>query len=277
MFDSIRKVLEKPPLYKKTEGAFWDDEHISKQMLKAHLDPNFEGASRKAKFIEESATWINKTVPSSSNPLLLDIGCGPGIYAEKFTKLGYQVTGVDFSRRSIDYGRASARKQNLNINYIYENYLEMDLKQQFDFITMIYCDYGALAENERKVLMEKVFLHLKPHGKLLLDVFSIAKFIDFEERQTWENCTDGGFWLKEAYIALNRCCKYADNVTLEQTTIVNDSGIANYYLWTTYFTKKTLIKEVTDAGFKVCNIYGDVKGSPYKEDNWTIAILLEKI
>ncbi len=276
MFSNIRKALEKPPLYKKTEGAFWDDEYISKQMLRAHLDPDFEGASRKAEFIEESAIWINKTVPSSSNPLLLDIGCGPGIYAEKFTKLGYQVTGVDFSRRSIDYGRTSARKQNLNIDYLYKNYLDMNLQKQFDFITLIYCDYGALTTNERKLLMEKVFLHLKPHGKLLLDVFSIAKFITFEEKQTWEDCANGGFWRGESHIALNRCCKYTDNVTLEQTTILTDSEIANYYLWTTYFTKEALIKEVTDAGFKVCNVFGDVKGSPYKEDNYTMTILLEK-
>ena len=44
MLDSMRMALEKPPLYKKSEGAFWNDEYISKQMLKAHLDPKFEGA-----------------------------------------------------------------------------------------------------------------------------------------------------------------------------------------------------------------------------------------
>jgi 2-polyprenyl-3-methyl-5-hydroxy-6-metoxy-1,4-benzoquinol methylase len=184
MFKDITNAIEKPSLYKKMEGAFWDDHHISKQMLKAHLDPDFEGASRKEKFIKESVIWINEIVPSSDNPLLLDICCGPGVYAEKFTKLGYQVTGIDFSLRSINFGRTSAKNQNLDINYIYENYLDMNLQEQFDFLTMIYCDYGALSTNERKILMKKMFLHLKPHGKLLLDVFTMNKFDDFEEKQT---------------------------------------------------------------------------------------------
>lgn len=277
MFNNIRKFLEKPPLYKKTEGTFWNDEYISKQLLKAHLDSDFEGASRPAKFMEDSALWINKIVPSSSNPLLLDIGCGPGIYAEKFTKLGYQVTGVDFSKRSIDYGRTSARNKSLNIHYVYQNYLEMDLQKKFDFITMIYCDYGALATHERMKLLENVHHHLKSHGRVLLDVFSIAKFNAFEEKQIWETFDNGGFWREESYIALDRCCKYASDVTLEQTTILTNKKTTNYYVWTTYFTKERLIKEVTTAGFKVCDVFGDVKGSPYKEDSLTMAVLLEKI
>ena len=52
MLNKIFQSLEKPLLYQKTEGEFWNDKHISKQMLKAHLDPEFEGASRKLSFIE---------------------------------------------------------------------------------------------------------------------------------------------------------------------------------------------------------------------------------
>lgn len=103
MLDSMCMALEKPPLYKKSEGAFWNDEYISKQMLKAHLDPQFEGASRKLDFIERSVAWMKELVAPICYPTLLDIGCGPGIYAERFTKEGYQVTGIDFSKRSIDY------------------------------------------------------------------------------------------------------------------------------------------------------------------------------
>jgi hypothetical protein len=76
---------------------------------------------------------------------------------------------------------------------------------------------------------------------------------------------------------LNRCCKYIDNVTLEQTAILRDNKISSYYLWTTYFTKERLVKEATNAGFKVCDIFSDVRGNPYKEDSQTMAILLEKI
>lgn len=141
MYQELRKAIERPPLYKKMAEAFWDDAYISKQMLKAHLDPDFEGASRKVDFIDESVRWISRLVPPEKQTQLLDIGCGPGIYAEKFAALGYQVTGVDYSRRSLAYARDSANKRGLNITYLFDNYLEMALPQQFDFITLIYCDY----------------------------------------------------------------------------------------------------------------------------------------
>lgn len=179
MFHRICRDLEKPSLYAKTKTAFWDDAHISKQMLRAHLNPEFEGASRKLAFIEDAVSWIHGTVPNTSSPVLLDLGCGPGIYAEKFAQMGYQVTGVDFSRRSIAYARISAMQQGLDIRYLYQDYLQLDLSKNFDFVTMIYCDYGALSTVDRQNILRRVWRYLKPGGKFLLDVFSMAKYNSF--------------------------------------------------------------------------------------------------
>lgn len=272
----IETLLNKPTLYQQTKGAFWDDRHISKQMLQAHLDPEFEGASRKAGFIDESVRWINTVIPPKTYPTLLDIGCGPGIYAEKFSRLGYEVTGLDFSKRSIAYAKKSAEDQQLPITYDYADYLTMDLDKQHDSITMIYCDFGALSASDRKRLLEKIYQHLKPTGKVLLDVFSMASYQSFEEKRVWDTCPDGRFWTDEPHVALQYNTKYNERVTLEQTTILTDHENKNYYLWMTYFTKETLQKEMEAAGFVVSGFYGDVKGSPYDENSPTLAVVLEK-
>lgn len=39
MFNHMRSMLEKPPVFTQSETAFWDDAYISKQMLSAHLNP----------------------------------------------------------------------------------------------------------------------------------------------------------------------------------------------------------------------------------------------
>lgn len=276
MFKSINTAVEKPPIYTKTNTAFWNDEYISKQMLKAHLNPEFEGASRKLTFIEQSVAWIKDIVPPVEYPSLLDVGCGPGIYAEKFSNAGYQVTGIDFSKRSIDYAQNSASIKELDITYYYQDYLAMKMNAVYDFATMIYCDYGALSTTDRQILMGTVYQHLKYGGKFLLDVFSMTKYNEFQEKQTWELCHNGGFWREDEHLQLNRCYKYSDNVTLEQTTIISDKEMVTYYLWNTYFTKETLIKEAKESGFKVCELFGDVAGQVYNKNNSTIAILLEK-
>lgn len=276
MTHNLFEGLKKPALYEETKIKFWDDEYISKQMLKAHLDPEFDGASRKMQFIEESVSWIGRLVSPDSFPSLLDIGCGPGIYAERFTQLGFQVTGVDFSKRSIQYAEHAAAEKDLDITYLYKNYLELDLQKKFDFCTLIYCDYGALSELNRKTVMNKVYEHLKPGGKFLLDVFSMSKYNFFEESQTWDYCPDGGFWKKEAYMVLNKNTRFSDCVTLEQIMVISEAEVLPYYLWNTYFTKETLISECVLAGFKVCDVFSDVTGRLYAGSEPTIAVLLQK-
>ena len=42
----FHQLTEAPPLFEPGETLFWDDPHISAQMLAAHLDPNTNAASR---------------------------------------------------------------------------------------------------------------------------------------------------------------------------------------------------------------------------------------
>ena len=67
MFEGLISILEVPSLYQKTSVPFWNDNYISQQMLKAHLDPNFDGASRKLDFINKSVNWINKIAPPETS------------------------------------------------------------------------------------------------------------------------------------------------------------------------------------------------------------------
>ena len=276
MYQAFLSMLKKPPLYTKTQTPFWDDEHISGQMLNAHLDPDFEGASRKLPFIEASVRWIEGLVPAAGYRRLIDFGCGPGIYAEKFARAGYNVTGVDLSRRSIRYAVESAEKERLEIRYLRQNYLRMDLGEAFDFATMIYCDYGALSTDDRKALMRTVHRHLRPGGRFLLDVFSTVSYRGFHESQTWEICENGGFWSREPYIGFHGRYQYPENATLEHTAVISEAGVRHFYLWNTSFSPEALRREAADAGFQVRGLYGDAAGAPYREESPTIAILLEK-
>mgnify|MGYP000523754114 CR=1 FL=1 len=54
LFGDLHDLMKPPALYERTDAAFWDDEHISRGMLAAHLDPEFEGASRSFAFMDRS-------------------------------------------------------------------------------------------------------------------------------------------------------------------------------------------------------------------------------
>lgn len=188
----------------------------------------------------------------------------------------FHVTSVDFLKRSIKFAQKEAARQEICIDYIYQDYLKLNLNTTFDFCTMIYCDYGALSAADRDIVMQKVYQHIRPIGKFLLDVFSMAKYNHFEPKQFWEHCPNGGFWRENEYLAINGFCSYSTNISLEHITIITENEIPPYYLWTTYFTKETLMAEAKKIGFKICDIFSDVADKIYSKDDETIAILLEK-
>lgn len=103
---------QKPVLFEKTECNIWTDPYIQQQMLKEHLNSSSDGASRR----KESIQKITDFVVSNSQPgtQLLDLGCGPGLYTSLFKEKGYEVTGMDFNKASIEY----AIQKREDINYL---------------------------------------------------------------------------------------------------------------------------------------------------------------
>lgn len=276
LYDDLHDLMKPPALYERTDAAFWDDGHISRGMLAAHLDPEFEGASRSFAFMDRSVDWIRAAAPPATHPRLLDLGCGPGLYAERFARAGYAVTGVDLSPRSLDHARCSADEQALDIDYRCQNYLELDLDGTFDIAVMIYCDFGALSAGERRVALRCVRERLRSGGALVLDVFSRRKLEAFEERTTWEEHPAGGFWNAGPHFEVQRCSRFADAVSLEQIAVIAPEGATSYHLWNTYFTPETLSEELEEAGFEVAELVGDAAGAPLDEANPTIAVVARK-
>ncbi|MDB0441237.1 SAM-dependent methyltransferase [Clostridioides difficile] len=276
MLNKLCMYLERPEVYKESKVNFWNDEYISKQLLKAHLDVDFEGASRSLDFINDSVDWIVKVASPDRYPNLIDLGCGPGLYAERFAQKGYKVTGIDFSERSINYAQNRNEEKNLNITYLFQSYLNMNYNEEFDIATLIYCDYGALSTKNRSILMENIYKGLKPGGKLILDVFTVNKYNDFKEIRTWEINENGGFWSSKRYMCLQDNCKYSDYNTLEQTLVITEENENVFYVWNKYFSKESFFAEVKDIGFKSIEVFNNVKGETYSDDSMTMCIVLQK-
>lgn len=65
--------------------------------------------------------WLRGQIENRLGPLeglkLLDIGCGGGLVAEPFARLGARVTGIDAGEKNIAVAQAHARESGLAIDY----------------------------------------------------------------------------------------------------------------------------------------------------------------
>ena len=64
----ILKLQKPPALFTAGEPLFWDDLHISTQMLQAHLDPATDRASRRPETIAASVGWFINTAGLQHEP-----------------------------------------------------------------------------------------------------------------------------------------------------------------------------------------------------------------
>lgn len=277
MFEHLKTWLNKPPLYFPSSHLFWNDEHISKGMLKAHLDPALDSASRTLGFIKKSVKWITDIAPVQDYPSLLDLGCGPGIYTELFDDEGYKVTGMDLSKRSLAHARASAEKSKKDIRYEYANYLMMSYREVFDIITLIYCDLGALSSKDRTSLLASISAALKDGGLCIFDVFTSQKHAAKKESTRW-GYQESGFWSSAPHLCLESFYRYDEDATiLKQYIIITDDGSACYNIWEHMFTLKEIQSALKDAGLRIRGVYADVAGKTFAAHEDQFCIVAEKI
>ena len=104
MFEELEKINTRPkPFEFNTTSDLWTDEYTSKQMLSFHLNEKVDISSRNAAFIEQSVEWIASYFNIGAGTKIADFGCGPGLYTTRLAKIQADVTGIDFSERSIEY------------------------------------------------------------------------------------------------------------------------------------------------------------------------------
>lgn len=274
MNHKLMEYIQRPELYAPSTANFWNDEHISKSMLEAHLNPELDAASRKEEFIDRSVAWICGLAPSDSFPRLLDLGCGPGLYTTRFHRQGYQVTGIDFSKRSIEYAKSTDIKQ--EIRYHYKNYLTIDYQQEFDVITLIYRDFSVLSEVDRKQLLHKISRALKPGGKFIVDVTLPNQYKGVEETKSW-SYQESGFWCREPHLCISAFYRYDDsNTFLNQYVLVTEEEIHNYNIWDHAFTNDELERDLAEAGYLTIDWFGDAAGADYLEDGSCMCAVAQK-
>ena len=100
----------------------------------------------------------------------LDLGCGGGLLAEEFARLGCVVTGIDPSEKSLESARDHARQEGLAIEY--RQGVGEDLPFPDSTFEIVYCcDTLEHVEDVGKVIGE-VSRVLKPGGVFLYDTIN---------------------------------------------------------------------------------------------------------
>lgn len=249
MLDQVIKLSQKPDLFQKGTGNIWTEPYIASQMLEAHLDQSTEAASRREEIIENTVTFLNQYIEKGS--AILDLGCGPGLYAEKLCKSGHKVTGLDFSAKSIDFARRSANTKGLEIEYVCKSIFDMEYDACYDAVIQIYGELNTFSDEERDQVIKLAEKALKPGGVFIFDV-TTPIWLQKEGKKAGRSWYVGheAFWRADAHIVLEEKFEYEQNIRLEQFIVIDDGSVNVYRNWFHEYTKDTIIPVVLAGGFR---------------------------
>ncbi|MDR2040230.1 MAG: class I SAM-dependent methyltransferase [Bacteroidales bacterium] len=241
---------KRPALFEKTDNDIWTDPYIRQQMLKEHLNPLSDAASRRKESMIKITDFIS--VNTKQQTRLLDLGCGPGLYTSFFQDKGYFVTGIDLNKVSIEY----ARKQHKDIQYIEGDYIKNYPDGKFDAVIMIYCDLGTHSDTHRDKLLRNIYESLEEEGVFIFDVFTEALTNDQEEGRNWHYQPDGGFWHANEYLLLSETFHYPESRAFAyQYHLLIKGEQEHFIVWDRYYTQEEITGILKETGFSEVTIH----------------------
>ncbi|MBO0706915.1 MAG: class I SAM-dependent methyltransferase [Candidatus Dormibacteraeota bacterium] len=248
---------ETPPLFAPGTHPLWTDPHIAHGMLRAHLDPTRDAASRRPEKIARTVDWIGRLLEKGAR--ILDLGCGPGLYAGRLAAAGFDVTGIDWSEVSIRH----ARSQPSAARYLLGDYRRIDLDERFNAVLMIYLELGTFPPSDVRLILRRVHTWLLPGGLFVFDVATPTGRAGSERKRDW-GVAETGFWSPAPHLWLTRTVRYGDGpVYLDEHVVVTAGEQRVYRVWERCYEPSTVEAELTGAGFGVESVHADLAGAPY--------------
>ncbi|MBP7402318.1 MAG: methyltransferase domain-containing protein [Clostridia bacterium] len=254
-------LMGTPAMYAPGTGTIWQDPHIAPCLLETHLDDSSEAASRGSATIDATVRfWLDSGLVRPGMRLL-DLGCGPGLYAIRLARAGVRVTGVDFSENSLRYAREAAVREGLEIDYRRMNFLDLEGHGEYDAAIQVYGELNTFSDAARDRLLGAVRASLRPGGIFLFDLSTRVHRRRTGVRNTWY-VSDAGFWSAKPHLVLEKDFDFPDaSVWCDQYVVTDEDGVRVFRNWFHDYEPEDARSFLTAAGFQPTHIWNDLAGN----------------
>jgi len=160
----------RPPLpWEEGDNIPWHEPEFSARMLQEHLSQNHDAASRRLPKVKEHVSWIHHSLLLENATKILDLGCGPGLYTSRLSKVGHNCVGIDYSPASIAYARNQTDEEKLACKYLLDDVRTVDYGTDFGLVMMIFGEFNTFCSTDARTILSKAYQSLAENGILLLE------------------------------------------------------------------------------------------------------------
>ncbi len=258
-------------------GFPWEDSDFSRRMLAQHLEQSHGAASRPKREVALQTAAMWEWLGLAPGARLLDVGCGPGLYACDLARRGAEVFGLDVSPAALAHAEThfSSCQRSLMADY---RHLPI-APGSMDAAIFLYGQFATMPPDEALDVLSELASVLRPGGLLLLELLDPER-VDRSDSNWW--FTDsGGLWGDFPYLHLGeRHWDEAQQASLERYYILNlETGeLHEYALADQVYTPDDIRRMARAVGMEVERVLPAWDGLPLSDaEEWIVYILRNRI
>jgi SAM-dependent methyltransferase len=180
--DSLQRIIPFQQLAPKQRGPGetlpWHDPEFSVRMLSEHLDQSSDQASRPKPVISKQVEFLTQTRLLTPGCRVLDLGCGPGLYAEAMSEtFPVDYIGLDCAPAALAY--AQALQLQATPKFELADLLESTYPDQCDLIVLMYDLLNAFSSRDARQLLDKSAHALSESGSIFLELITAFPFSEY--------------------------------------------------------------------------------------------------
>ncbi len=255
----------------------WNDPAFSQRMLLEHLDQSHGAASRVVAERQQQISWLRDKLGLEAGSHLLDVTCGPGLYAVEFARQGCQVTGIDFGPAAIEHARNLAVQRDVDATCHF--YLK-DVRKaayppaSYDAALFLYGQLAVFHREQAAELLRGIATALKPGGRLAVELLDQDR-VD-KKNSSWWFTDDKGLWGDRPFLHLGeRTWLAKEKISVERFTIIDleTAAAAEINLCDQTYAAPQMVNMLQDAGFNAVNVYQRWDDLPlYDASEWIVYV-----
>ena len=255
----------------------WNDPTFSARMLREHLDESHGAASRQAAERAAQLDWLWARLALAPGQRLLDLTCGPGLYAVPLAQRGVRVTGVDFGPASIAHARRLAEAAGVAARCAF---VEADVRDyepkagSYNAALFLYGQLAVFPRHEAAALLGKAARALRPGGRLVVELLDPAR-ID-RKAGTWWFADDKGLWGERPFLHLGeRRWDAAERASVERFTTLDltTAALSEIVLCDQSYEMAEMTALLRTAGFGEVAVYPAWDGlAVYDANEWLVYV-----
>jgi SAM-dependent methyltransferase len=261
--DIVNRDVEPEP-WSEGDNIPWNDPEFSERMLAEHLSQEHDLASRRFETIDQQVEWIVSRLLRSRPARVLDLACGPGLYASRLARQGCEYVGIDFSPASIRHARQLTESEGLSCTFRRADVRDGGFGDGFDLVMMIYGQFNVFQRDQGLEILKNAHGALQPGGILLLEIQSLEQIREGGEAgPSWYSAPSGlfsagphlvlqeNFWDQDAKASTSRF-----SVIEAETGSVSTSALSNEG-----YTEREVEDIIVSAGFRSIERFPSLTGA----------------